>query len=192
VVAVFRQTVADQGIPASVLSDNGMVFTTRFAGGRAGRDTINGFQAELRDLGVVQKHSKPNHPTTCGKVERFHQTLKKWLTAQPQQPQTLAELQAPRETHLGLAGQLAQRLERVPLRQRRHIAQVASGCTAEQRESLIGGHLLGWSTRRTTTASLHGSVRPWATSTTTDRPSPTVTMSWVNAGSSRSTRIRER
>jgi hypothetical protein len=146
VVAVFRQTVADQGIPASVLSDNGMVFTTRFAGGRAGRDTINGFQAELRDLGVVQKHSKPNHPTTCGKVERFHQTLKKWLTAQPQQPQTLAELQAPRETHLGLAGQLAQRLERVPLRQRRHIAQVASGCTAEQRESLIGGHLLGWST----------------------------------------------
>ena len=44
VVAVFRQTVADQGIPASVLSDNGMVFTTRFAGGRAGRDTLNGFQ----------------------------------------------------------------------------------------------------------------------------------------------------
>jgi hypothetical protein len=70
-----------------------MVFTTRFAGGRAGRDTINGFQAELRRLGVVQKHSKPNHPTTCGKVERFHQTLKKWLTAQPRQPQTVAELQ---------------------------------------------------------------------------------------------------
>jgi hypothetical protein len=45
-----------------------MVFTTRFAGGRAGRDTINGFQAELRNLGVTQKHSKPNHPTTCGKV----------------------------------------------------------------------------------------------------------------------------
>jgi transposase InsO family protein len=93
VVAVFRQTVADQGIPASVLSDNGMVFTTRFAGGRTGRNTINGFQAELRDLGVVQKHSRPNHPTTCGKVERFHQTLKKWLQAQPQQPQTVAELQ---------------------------------------------------------------------------------------------------
>ena len=94
VVAAFRQAVADQGIPASVLSDNGMVFTTRFAGGRAGRDTINGFQAELRHLGVVQKHSKPNHPTTCGKVERFQQTLKKWLAAQPRQPQTLAELQA--------------------------------------------------------------------------------------------------
>ena len=45
--------------------------TSRFAGGRAGRATINGFQAELRRLGVVQKHSRPNHPTTCGKVERF-------------------------------------------------------------------------------------------------------------------------
>ena len=94
VVAAFRQAVADQGIPASVLSDNGMVFTTRFAGGHAGRDTINGFQAELRRLGVVQKHSKPNHPTTCGKVERFQQTLKKWLRAQPQQPGTAGELQA--------------------------------------------------------------------------------------------------
>ena len=92
-MTVFRQTIADQGIPASVLSDNGLVFTTRFAGGRAGRDTINGFQAELRDLGVTRKHSKPNHPTTCGKVERFHQTMKKWLTAQPRQPQTVAELQ---------------------------------------------------------------------------------------------------
>jgi transposase InsO family protein len=93
VVAAFRQAVADQGIPASVLSDNGMVFTTRFAGGRAGRDTLNGFQALLRDLGVVEKHSKPNHPTTCGKVERFQQTLKKWLTAQTRQPATVAELQ---------------------------------------------------------------------------------------------------
>jgi transposase InsO family protein len=90
VLAAFRKTVADQGIPASVLSDNGMVFTTRFAGGPAGRDTINGFQAELRRLRVVEKHSKPNHPTTCGKVERFQQTLKKWLRAQPA---TLAELQ---------------------------------------------------------------------------------------------------
>jgi transposase InsO family protein len=95
VVAAFRQVVADQGIPASVLSDNGLVFTTRFAGGHTvGRGTLNGFSALLRDLGVVQKHSKPNHPTTCGKVERFQQTLKKWLKAQPRQPQTVTELQA--------------------------------------------------------------------------------------------------
>jgi Integrase core domain len=42
---------------------------------------------------VVQKNSRPNHPTTCGKVERFQQTMKKWLVAQPDQPATLAALQ---------------------------------------------------------------------------------------------------
>ena len=35
----------------------------------------------------------PNHPTTCGKAERFQQTLKKWLRAQPVQPATIADLQ---------------------------------------------------------------------------------------------------
>jgi transposase InsO family protein len=87
----FRAAVAQHGVPASTLTDNGMVFTTRFAGGRGGR---NSFEAELRRLGVTQKNSRPNHPTTCGKVERFHQTLKRWLTAQPHQPATIVELQA--------------------------------------------------------------------------------------------------
>ena len=41
----------------------------------------------------MQKNSRPNHPTTCGKVERFQQTLKKWLRAQTPQPSTIAELQ---------------------------------------------------------------------------------------------------
>ena len=46
---------------------------------------------------IVQKNSRPNHPTTCGKAERFQQTMKKWLRAQPVQPTTIAELQsAPR------------------------------------------------------------------------------------------------
>jgi hypothetical protein len=78
-------------VPASTLTDNGMVFTTRWAGGRGGR---NAFEAELRRLGVTQKNSRPNHPTTCGKVERFHQTLKRWLAARPDQPKTIVELQA--------------------------------------------------------------------------------------------------
>jgi transposase InsO family protein len=86
----FRETVALHGIPASTLTDNGMVFTTRLAGGKGGR---NSFETELRALGVVQKNSRPNHPTTCGKVERFQQTLKKWLRAQPDQPATVAQLQ---------------------------------------------------------------------------------------------------
>ena len=96
VVAVFRAAIARHGVPASVLSDNGMVFTTRFSGGRRGRggNARNGFESELARLGVVQKNSAPNHPQTCGKVERFHQTLKKWLRARPVQPATLAQLQA--------------------------------------------------------------------------------------------------
>jgi hypothetical protein len=67
------------------------VFTTRFAGGRGGR---NGFEAELRRLGVRQKNSKPNHPQTQGKIERFWQTLKAWLAARAAQPATLTQLQA--------------------------------------------------------------------------------------------------
>jgi transposase InsO family protein len=91
VVKAFRQTVDRYGPPASTLTDNGMVFTTRFSGGRGGR---NGFETELRRLGIAQKNSRPNHPTTCGKVERFQQTLKNWLRAQTPQPTTLHELQA--------------------------------------------------------------------------------------------------
>ena len=85
----FKKTYARQGIPYSTLTDNGMVFTTRFAGGKGGR---NQYEAELRHLGVRQINSTPNHPTTCGKVERFHQTLKRWLTSQPRAT-TLPQLQ---------------------------------------------------------------------------------------------------
>ena len=94
VLATFRATTAEHGIPASTLTDNGMVFTTRLAGGHRGAGTRNGFEHELRKLGVVQKNSRPNHPTTCGKVERFQQTLKKWLRAQPEQPGMIDDLQA--------------------------------------------------------------------------------------------------
>src|SRR5439155_159706 len=58
VLAAFRQTVAQHGIPASTLTDNGMVYTTRLAGGKGGR---NGLEAELRRLHVTQKNSRPNH-----------------------------------------------------------------------------------------------------------------------------------
>lgn len=93
VLATFRQTVDTYGIPASTLTDNGMVYTVRLAAEkhRGGR---NGFEAELRRLHITQKNSSPNHPTTCGKVERFQQTLKNWLRAQPDQPATIEQLQA--------------------------------------------------------------------------------------------------
>jgi transposase InsO family protein len=90
VVNAFTTAVEIHGIPSSTLTDNGMVFTTRRSGGRGGR---NAFEHLLDSLGVTQKNSRPNHPTTCGKVERFHQTLKKWLRAQPP-PATITQLPA--------------------------------------------------------------------------------------------------
>jgi transposase InsO family protein len=91
VAATFAIAAGQHGYPASTLTDNGMVYTTRFAGGRGGRTRL---EHELRRLGIIQKNSRPNHPTTCGKVERFQQTMKRWLRAQPTQPTTMAELQA--------------------------------------------------------------------------------------------------
>jgi transposase InsO family protein len=90
VLTTFTETAAQHGYPASTLTDNGMVYTVRFAGGRGGKTKL---EVELRRLGITQKNSRPNHPTTCGKVERFQQTMKKWLRAQPDQPTTITELQ---------------------------------------------------------------------------------------------------
>lgn len=89
VVTEFAIAIETHGVPSSTLTDNGMVFTTRLSGGKGGR---NGFEHLLDSLGIVQKNSRPNHPTTCGKVERFHETLKKWLRSQPL-PATIGALQ---------------------------------------------------------------------------------------------------
>lgn len=86
----FRAAFAHHGLPASVLTDNGMVFTARHATGPGGHTAL---QAELATLGIVFKNSRPYHPQTCGKVERFHQTVKKWLTRQQPAARTIAELQ---------------------------------------------------------------------------------------------------
>ena len=64
VLTEFRNAVARHGIPASTLTDNGMVFTTRLAGGKGGR---NAFEAELRRLGVTQINSTPATPPPAGK-----------------------------------------------------------------------------------------------------------------------------
>ncbi len=78
VVACFRKAAAANGTPAGLLSDNGAVFTGIPRGG--GRVAL---ELELLSLGVGFSHSRPYHPQTCGKVERFHQTLKRWLGQQP-------------------------------------------------------------------------------------------------------------
>lgn len=59
-----------------MLSDNGAIFTAE------ARHGVCVMQTELLALGISFKHSRPYHPQTCGKVERFRQTLKKYLFAQ--------------------------------------------------------------------------------------------------------------
>ena len=78
VVQSFHTAFAAHGFPASVLTDNAAVFAGGPRGG--GRCAI---EVELGALGVAHRHSTPYHPQTCGKVERFHQTEKKWLAKHP-------------------------------------------------------------------------------------------------------------
>lgn len=93
VLSSFTATTSEYGAPASILTDNGMVYTSRLAGrGRAGGRTA--LQRHAAITGITFKNGRGNHPQTQGKVERFQQTMKKWLRAQPDQPATLAELQA--------------------------------------------------------------------------------------------------
>lgn len=87
VVTTFLATTEEHGIPASTLTDNGRVYTARFGGGR------NAFEHLLPVLGVKQKNGSPGHPQTQGKIERFHQTQKRWLAQQPAAT-TAPELQA--------------------------------------------------------------------------------------------------
>jgi transposase InsO family protein len=86
VLSLFREAGARWGFPAALLTDNGCVYTTWHRGGP------NAMQTELLALGIAYRHSRPYHPQTCGKVERFHQTMKRFLAAQPV-ASSIAELQ---------------------------------------------------------------------------------------------------
>jgi transposase InsO family protein len=86
VVRVFLGLIEEYGPPASTLTDNGSVYTSRFTGGR------NAFEYVLPLLGIRQKNGSPGHPQTQGKTERFHQTLQRWLRSRPP-ARTLSELQ---------------------------------------------------------------------------------------------------
>lgn len=91
VVADLHAAIAVHGRPERLLTDNGAVFTGHYRGGWVA------LERETTALGIVLIHSKPYHPTTCGKVERVHQTLKNWLARQPA-AHTIAELQAQLDT----------------------------------------------------------------------------------------------
>jgi transposase InsO family protein len=87
VAEIFTAAIARYGTPASMLTDNGCIYTAKHRGGKVVMETLT------EALGMTYKHSSPYHPQTCGKVERFHQTMKKFLTKQPA-ADTLPALQA--------------------------------------------------------------------------------------------------
>src|SRR5260370_27711396 len=77
VLETFYLAAESYGYPAKFLSDNAAVFSGT---PRKGRVVL---ESELDRLGIESRHSSPYHPQTCGKVERFHQTLKPYLQRQP-------------------------------------------------------------------------------------------------------------
>jgi transposase InsO family protein len=90
--SVMAAAIGGYGVPQRSLTDNGLCYSTARRGLSA-----SAFETNLRALGCAPITSSPYHPQTCGKIERFWQTLKKWLIAYEQRhgPATdLAELNA--------------------------------------------------------------------------------------------------
>jgi transposase InsO family protein len=79
VFEAFCEGAETWGWPGEFLSDNATEFR-------------HGLAEAVGALGIGASHSRPYHPQTCGKVERLHQTVKKWLAVQPR-AQSLIELQ---------------------------------------------------------------------------------------------------
>jgi transposase InsO family protein len=74
VCLALAEGLAQFGIPEEILTDNGKQFTDRFGkGGEVLFDRI------CRENGIVHRLTQPASPTTTGKVERFHQTLRREL-----------------------------------------------------------------------------------------------------------------
>jgi transposase InsO family protein len=72
--ACFVAASAAHGLPRQLLSDNGLSFTGRLFGVQVA------FERKLSEIGVELINAAPAHPQTLGKLERFHRTLKEWLT----------------------------------------------------------------------------------------------------------------
>lgn len=73
----LQRAFATYGLPAKVLSDNGLAFNGKRRG------WIVDLERRLAELGIITIASSAYHPQTCGKNERAHQTLQQWLRARP-------------------------------------------------------------------------------------------------------------
>jgi transposase InsO family protein len=76
VCLAFADALGRHGVPEEVLTDNGKQFTGRFGAG--GGEVL--FDRICRRNGIAHRLTQPRSPTTTGKVERFHQTMRReWL-----------------------------------------------------------------------------------------------------------------
>jgi transposase InsO family protein len=72
VCAHLASALERYGVPEEILTDNGKVFTNRFGKGDA--ETL--FDRICRENGIAHRLTAPRSPTTTGKIERFHRTLR--------------------------------------------------------------------------------------------------------------------
>ena len=90
--ATFCAAVTRYGLPAALLSDNGAAFS----GKRRGWTSM--FEHQLEAVSVYALTSRVSHPQTCGKNERAHQRVQKWLKRRPP-ARDLADLQELLDTY---------------------------------------------------------------------------------------------
>ncbi|MCA1676894.1 MAG: integrase core domain-containing protein, partial [Actinobacteria bacterium] len=82
----FSQAAEVFGLPRQVLSDNHLAFTGRLF------HLVVEFERRLKAAGVTLINGAPGHPQTQGKIERYHKTIREWLTDEGP-PSTIGELQ---------------------------------------------------------------------------------------------------
>jgi transposase InsO family protein len=89
VCLALAEALARFGVPEEVLTDNGKQFTARFGvGGEVLFDKI------CRKNAITHRLTQPRSPTTTGKIERFHQTLRRELLDDARPFTSLLEAQA--------------------------------------------------------------------------------------------------
>lgn len=73
VCEAFAAAMRRYGVPGEVLTDNGRQFTGRYTRPQPVEVL---FERVCRENGIVLRHGKPRSPTTTGKIERFHKSLR--------------------------------------------------------------------------------------------------------------------
>lgn len=84
----FERLFTENGMPWSILSDNGAPFASRSLGG------LSRFSKQLIDLGIRVERTNPGHPEQNGRHERMHRSLKAWLAGVESVREALSALQA--------------------------------------------------------------------------------------------------